>query len=40
LQPNWWMPGVELGTEVWHGTGKIQIRQLGIELNGTELNSF
>ena len=40
LQPDWWMPGVELGTEVWHGTGKIQIGQFGIELNGAEVKSF
>ena len=36
LQPDWWIHGIEFGSEVWQGSGKIEISQLTITLNGSE----
>lgn len=35
--PDWYIPGVELGTEVWDGSGEIEIRGFRININGFDL---
>jgi hypothetical protein len=35
LDPNWYIPGIELGSEVVDGSGKIEISQFFVELNGS-----
>ena len=37
LNPNWYIAGIELGNEVWHGSGKLEIQQLSVKLNDCEL---
>ncbi len=36
LQPDWWVHGIELGSEVTSGTGRIEITHLVVSLNGTD----
>ena len=36
LRGDWWVHGIELGSEVTAGTGRIEINHLGVNLNGTE----
>ncbi len=36
LQPDWWVHGIELGTEVTSGTGRVEINHLVVSLNGTD----
>jgi hypothetical protein len=33
LNPNWYIPGVELGSEVVNGSGKIEISQFSVKVN-------
>jgi hypothetical protein len=35
LNPNWYIPGVELGSEVVNGSGKIEINQFSIKMNNS-----
>lgn len=37
LQDNWIIPGVELGSEVWRGTGRIEINKYIISMNGEDV---
>jgi hypothetical protein len=37
LDPDWYIPGIELGNEVIDGAGKIEISQLIVSLNGANL---
>jgi hypothetical protein len=34
LNPDWYIPGIELGNEVVYGTGKVEISQFEVNLNG------
>ncbi len=34
LDPEWYVHGVELGNEIWNGSGKIEISQVSVTLNG------
>jgi hypothetical protein len=36
LDPNWYVTGIELGNEVYNGSGKIEISRLSVNLNGHE----
>ena len=36
LNPNWYLLGVELGSEIVKGSGKIQITQFSLNINGKE----
>jgi hypothetical protein len=40
LDPGWYIHGVELGNEIWHGTGKIEISKLSINVNGNEAAGY
>jgi hypothetical protein len=33
FNPDWYIPGIELGSEVWQGTGKIEIGSLDVYMN-------
>jgi len=33
LDPNWYIPGVELGNEVWHGSGRIEISKFDVRIS-------
>ena len=35
LDPNWYIPGVELGSEVVNGSGKIEISKFSVNVNGS-----
>jgi hypothetical protein len=35
LDPNWYIPGIELGNEIVSGSGKIEISQFSLDLNGS-----
>jgi hypothetical protein len=37
LNPDWYINGIELGNEVWNGSGKIEINHSSLELNGVNL---
>lgn len=37
LDPNWYIPGIELGNEVVNGSGKIEISQISVNLNGSDI---
>ncbi|MBI2859446.1 MAG: hypothetical protein HYX90_10245 [Chloroflexi bacterium] len=37
LDPNWYIPGIELGNEIVSGSGKIEISRLSLSLNGSDL---
>ena len=37
LQDGWIIPGVELGSEVWRGTGRIEINKYVITMNGQDI---
>lgn len=37
LNPGWYIHGIELGSEIWDGSGKIEITRLDITLNGSPL---
>jgi hypothetical protein len=37
LNPDWYIPGVDLGNEVWDGAGTIQIDNFTVTLNGQTL---
>lgn len=36
LKPEWCLHGIDFGSEVWQGQGRIQIDQLSVNLNGAE----
>jgi hypothetical protein len=36
IDPNWYLLGVDLGSEIVAGTGKIEISQFNVNLNGAE----
>jgi hypothetical protein len=40
LNKTWYIPGIELGTEVWNSSGTIQINQFNINLNGHNINEI
>jgi hypothetical protein len=35
LNPDWYVHGIELGNEIWSGSGQIDISSLNINLNGS-----
>ena len=37
LDSNWYIHGVELGNEVWHGSGNIEISSFSMSMNGHDL---
>jgi hypothetical protein len=37
LDPDWYIPGVDFGNEIWQSSGKIEIIKIKINLNGKEI---
>jgi hypothetical protein len=37
LDPDWYVHGIEFGSEIWDGAGKIQIDEFAVALNGESL---
>jgi hypothetical protein len=36
LDPNWYIPGIEFGNEIWNSSGKIEIKKIAVTLNGNQ----